>query len=100
MEIIWTETAKNDLQNIFFFLKTEIPENKAQNIIIQIVNKVNILENMPLIGRKEPKFSGLKKEYRRLIESHYKIIYHTFSDNIYINRVFDSRQNPNKLFVK
>ncbi len=100
MEIIWTDTAKNDLQNIFRFLKSDISEQKTKDIILQITNKVEILANMPLIGQKEPKFKGLRKEYRRLIESHYKIIYHIFSDNIYINRVFDSRQNPNKLFVK
>ncbi len=100
MEIVWTETAKNDLNNIFNFLKVKISIKKSQNIIINIIKKVEILEKMPLIGQKEPKFKGLRKDYRRIIERHYKIIYHISSDTLLINRVFDSRQNPNKLFIK
>jgi hypothetical protein len=34
------------------------------------------------------------------VESHYKIIYNFTDDTIYINRIFDIRQNPNKLTVK
>jgi len=99
MEIIWTEASKNDLKNIFYFLLKENSVSKCQSIINQIVNKVDILVEMPKIGQKEPKFLSLNKEYRRLIYNHYKIIYHILSNTIFINRVFDSRQNPNKLFI-
>jgi len=101
MEIIWTETAKIDLHKIFKFLqKSNVPTDKCKKIISNIVTKVRILKKMPLSGQREPRFSDLPKEYRRLIHSHYKIIYHISSDTLFINRVFDSRQNPNKLFIK
>jgi len=100
MEIIWTETAKNDLKNIFNFIKSEININKAQLIVFQIIDETSVLQNMPEAGQKEPKFEHLKNEYRRLIFKHYKIVYHISAELVYINRVFDSRQNPNKLFIK
>jgi len=100
MEIIWTETAKNDLKNIFNFIKSEININKAQLIVFQIIDETSVLQNMPEAGQKEPKFERFKNEYRRLIFKHYKIVYQISAELVYINRVFDSRQNPNKLFIK
>ena len=100
MEIIWTETAKNDLKNIFNFVKSEININKAQLIVFQIFDKTSVLKNMREAGQKEPKFERLKNEYRRLIFKHYKIVYHISAELVYINKVFDSRQSPNKLFIK
>lgn len=99
MEIIWTFKAKDDLKNIYVFLMIEISEQRAFEIITKIVDRVDILYRMPLVGQKEPKFEELKREYRRLIESDYKIVYHIRKDKIYINRVFDTRQNPKKLTI-
>lgn len=39
----------------------------------------------------------LKREYRFLIQSHYKIIYREGKTNIYIIKIFDTRQNPKKI---
>lgn len=82
------------------FLKTNMPVNKAREIILRIYNKTELLLTMPEIGQKEPEFEELKYSYRRIIESHYKIIYRIESTSVYIERVFDSRLNPNKLFIK
>ena len=35
--------------------------------------------------------------HRRLIESHYKIIYRVVGEYIYITDIFDSRQDPDKM---
>ncbi len=99
MEIIWTESAKKDLYSVFKFLISDISEEKALQIINQIIDKTEILKEMPFTGQKEPKFEKLHNEYRRLIENHYKIVYHVKNKTVFINRIFDSRQNPNKLFV-
>jgi len=99
MEIIWTFKAKDDLKNIYVFLRTEIDDSKAFEIVSKIVNRVEILNKMPLAGQKEPKFEKLIREYRRLVENDYKIVYHVRGNNIYINRIFDTRQNPKKLRI-
>ena len=45
----------------------------------------------------EPSLLQLNKEYRSLIEGHYKIIYSVEYDCIRIYQIFDTRQLPDKL---
>ena len=99
-DIIWTDKSKNDLKTIYEFISYTINEKKAFDTISNIIEKVEILYKTPKVGQREPKFEELKKEYRRLIEQHCKIVYHIMEDTVYINRVFDSRQNPGKLTIK
>jgi hypothetical protein len=35
--------------------------------------------------------------HRRLVESHYKIIYRVVGEYIYVTDIFDSRQDPDKM---
>jgi plasmid stabilization system protein ParE len=100
IEIVWTVSSKKDLQDIYNHLCTYLSEEKAYEIIERITKKVDVLETMPLAGQKEPLLSKLKREYRRLVEGNYKIIYNFATDVVYINRIFDTRQNPDKLTVK
>jgi addiction module RelE/StbE family toxin len=99
-KIIWTNKSKNDLKAIFDFLSDTINREKASEIIKKIIPKVEIIYKAPFTGQKEPKFIFLKKEYRRIIISHYKIVYHISHNTAFINCVFDSRQNPIKLKLK
>lgn len=95
--IIWTAKSQADLLGIYNYLCSVVEEPKAFEVIERIVNKVELLSTMPLLGAKEPLLAKLKREYRRLLEGHYKIVYNFRNDKIYVNRVFDSRQHPNKL---
>ena len=95
--IIWTQRALKDLNKIYEFNAENIGNDKA---VQKIITKVEILEKTSFdystIGAADEDFSHLKYHYRKLIESHYKITYRVGSTKIYINRIFDTRQNPNK----
>lgn len=99
MKITWTNTAKDDLYEIYEYLSEFLEEDKAFALVSRLIERVDILEKYPFSGQKEPLLSELPKEYRRLIEGKYKIIYHVGSDDIFINRVFDSRKDPSKLKI-
>ena len=49
---------------------------------------------MPYIGQREYLTSNPDRQYRRIIESHFKIIYYIRNDTIFITDIFDSRQDP------
>jgi toxin ParE1/3/4 len=100
IEIIWTIRSKNDLKQIYTQLCTQIPEQKAFEVVQRIIDRVEQLSEMPEMGQREPLLTKLKKVYRRLVEGNYKIIYNVADDTIYINRIFDTRQNPKKLSIK
>jgi len=96
-KIIWTLPAKNELQNIYNFL-SEISEIIAYKQIGRIVNQVEHLQtHFITIGQKEPLLINKIYKYHYLIRDNYKIIYRFTKDEVIINRVFDSRQNPRKL---
>ncbi len=69
--------------------------SKAQKVIDKIIDRVQQLENFPLSGQVQP--TQTKQEYRFLVEGLHKIIYSYRAEKIYINAVFDTRQDPNKL---
>ena len=51
----------------------------------------------PLQGQKEPFLEHLGLGHRRLVVSHYKVIYRVSGEYIYITDIFDSRQDPDKM---
>jgi plasmid stabilization system protein ParE len=68
----------------------EITRNK-------IVDRADKLVKNPSSGRREEYLEHLGLNHRRVIESHYKIIYRIIAQTIYITDIFDSRQDPVKM---
>jgi len=55
------------------------------------------LDSNPHIGQKEEYLEQLGKEYRRLVEGHFKIIHLLEGEIIYITDFFDTRQDPDTM---
>ena len=97
MRIFWTETALNQLEDIFDFYLVIADSNTTRKIVSAIVDKTIILEKTPHIGQSEELLVKREKEYRYLVEGNYKIIYWIEETEIKIASVFDCRQNPTKM---
>ncbi len=98
--LIWTKRSFSDLQKIFNFNTKIFGINYSKKVIEGIILKAEVLEKPTFdytkIGEVDNDFKYLKREYRKLIEGHCKISYRIGNSKIYIVRVFDTRQNPNK----
>ena len=94
--IVFTATALNDLKEIQAFL-AEISEIYADKTIDEIYERAFDLENFPEMGPREPLLIKYSIIYRYLVQGDYKIIYSIENEEVRINRVFDTRQNPKKL---
>lgn len=99
-EIKWTLRAVKDLHRIYQFYYEQIGEEKAFGLVQLIIEKVGLLSDKRFsrMGAIDKEFIHLKREYRKLIIKNIKATYR-LSDNqqvIYINRVFDTRQNPGR----
>uniref|UniRef100_UPI0040270BB3 type II toxin-antitoxin system RelE/ParE family toxin n=1 Tax=Parabacteroides distasonis TaxID=823 RepID=UPI0040270BB3 len=66
-------------------------------LLQRITHATELLITNPYLGFIEPSLLQLNKEYRSLIEGHYKIIYSAEYDCIRIYQIFDTRQSPDKL---
>ncbi len=93
-KLIWTEPAKNDLNEIYLF-HVDKSVKAANKIIDSIIDKSNIIlqKGFEMAGQ----IDDINPKYRRLIEGNYKILYTITENNIIINRIFDCRKDPVKL---
>jgi plasmid stabilization system protein ParE len=99
-EIKWTSRAKKDLRKVYKFYTETIHEEKAFEIITNVLKRVDLLSDSKLvkIGAIDEEFKHLKRKYKKLIEKDIKITYRLSESKpvVYINRVFDTRQHPSK----
>jgi plasmid stabilization system protein ParE len=97
LRVLWTETARLQLEDIFDYYNSKVGLATARKIIKTIIDRTLQLESNPQSGPKEPLLSERKFEYRYLVQGNYKIIYRIKGNYIRIAMVFDTRQNPDKL---
>jgi plasmid stabilization system protein ParE len=97
MKIIWTDFAIANLKDIFDYYLENANEKVAHKIRKRILNSTNQLKINPEIGQIEINLESLKKNHRYLVSDNYKIIYRVFENQVIINDVFDTRQNPVKM---
>jgi addiction module RelE/StbE family toxin len=94
-KIVWSDTSKKDLKKIYTFIKKESVQG-AKNVIsdirkapkkIQFPEQTQVEEYYP--------------ECRRILVRNYKVLYQINQEQNILNvvRVFDTRQNPNKLKI-
>jgi toxin ParE1/3/4 len=78
VEIIWTPFALEDLQSIYDYIAKDSPYY-ANRFIDKLVDRVDILIDLPEAGRIVPEFEN--ELIRELIEGSYRIIYKINSIN-------------------
>ena len=93
-KIVWTENALEDLNKLKSYLERNWPERVLTSVMDKLVNKLKVLQDFPYIGRASLKFPNRR---RTLLTKHNLIIYSVYDDEIVIEAIFDTRQDPLKL---
>ncbi|PCH75967.1 MAG: hypothetical protein COB98_07590 [Flavobacteriaceae bacterium] len=95
IQVHWSENAKDDLRMIFDRVKRKTSSEKlAKNVVNEIYSAGISIKFSTQYQIDEI----LNKPYRRIIVSHYKIIYKAVTKkHIRILEVFDTYQNPIRL---
>jgi len=92
-EVLWTETAIRDLEQIVDYVEQEAPL-AAQRVFDRIAESSRTLDILPLRGRVVPELARFEIAiYRELIISPYRMIYRVSADSVFVVGVFDSRRN-------
>lgn len=97
MKLVYTEQALTSLEEALEFIAPKVSFGKLMEIRDKILDKADTLLLNPLKGQKEPYLEHLGLNHRRIVQSHYKIIYRIIGEYIYITDIFDSRQDPDKM---
>ena len=78
VKIIWAERAIDDLTSIAEY-SSRYSDTYASSIVSKLFNKVDILKNMPRVGRIVPEKND--ENIREMIEGNYRIIYEIKGDD-------------------
>lgn len=94
-EIIWSKTAQNQLEKIYFYLLKNSKSDRISNKIIDTVyNSVSILNtNWEIYELDEMKISN-NGDYRAFEIYSYRISYKITSEAIHVLRIRHSNRNP------
>lgn len=88
LNVEWSPAAVDALQAIYIYY-AEFSEDTAQRIINELID---LAENITFPEQYQQ--DELSANYRRAIVRHYKLLYRTDNDVIYIVLILDTRQKP------
>ncbi len=97
MKLVYTEQALKSLSESLEFIASSVSVETLETVRNRILDRADKLIKNPSSGKREEYLDHLGLNHRRVIESHYKIIYRVIGRTIYITDIFDSRQDPSKM---
>lgn len=93
-EVIWTEQALEDLEQILDFVAQTSSERRAQDLQQRVAQRVRILEKFPRLGRRVPETD--EERFHELLEKPYRIVYELIDEDIVlIQHVVHSSRDMN-----
>ena len=96
-QIIWTEPALNDLDEIAEYIALDKP-SAAKKLVGNIFTKVERLENFPKSGRKPPELN--KSRYREVVIPPCRVFYRIDDESIFIIYVMRNEKKLRKFIIE
>lgn len=97
--IIFTESALNDLEEIILYIAKDSKEN-ALKFHDKIIESTNKLEIFPKLGLLVPDKKMSSSGFRMLVVDKYLLFYKVYHDEIGILRILHGSRDYPKLFLK
>jgi len=100
MNVEWTKSAEQDLNEIIDYILEKEECNNAIKIYNKIKNRMTLLSDNPEQGRLLPELQSLRiKKYREIVITPWRVIYKIERNIIYILLVIDGRRNLEDLLL-
>lgn len=97
MEIRSSRLFKQQVADLFYYLKITYGLQVASRVRDEIEEKIFLLKSFPNMGAIELLLEGELSTYRFLVIKHNKIIYTVEDEYIFIHLLWDCRQDPCRL---
>jgi len=92
--IFMSEDAIRDLERIGDYIAHQFKSQKSShNIILKIKERIDELENFPLIGKPLAAVVAVNTDYRFLGCGSYLVFYRPVNGDVFIDRILHSRQD-------
>ncbi len=96
-QIIWTEPALNDLDEIAEYIALDKP-SAAKKLVGNVFTKVERLENFPKSGRKPPELN--ESRYREVVVPPCRVFYRIEDETIFILYVMRNEKRLRKFILE
>lgn len=97
-EIVWTETAQNQLEEIYFYLlEMTKSESIPEKVVTTIYDSVSILKSNSEIYELDEMKNSNDGNYRAYEIYHYRISYKITQNTTYVLRIRHTGRNPKQL---
>jgi plasmid stabilization system protein ParE len=95
MRAKWTDHAKEQRRQIADYIRREFGLKRKKKFMQEVDHVVRLLMQSPGIGPIESLFADRPKAYRSvIINGLNKLVYYVENDAIYIEAIWDTRQEP------
>lgn len=99
--VLLTDSAANDLEEIYDYIKQHDSANNADHVLLQIEIKLNSLSDSPERGSHPRELLALGiREYREIFFKPYRIIYRVINNTIYVLLIVDGRRDMDVLLQR
>lgn len=100
LEVIWSRRAFRDLESICDYLEEEFSAGVANDVLRQILWRIDRLSLYPEIGRPDPVLSHLGLGHRYFTEKKYsRIVYRIMPDHIRVTNIFHTRMSEETMLA-
>lgn len=97
MRIEWSEDSLNDIREIISYVGTTFGGRKAEEVLFEIRDGVNLLSDFPLMGKVFVNDSVLGITYRTAPSKLHQIVYFIDGEVINIVSIWNNRSNVRRL---
>ena len=95
-KVKWTLLAAEEYQYSIDWLIIHWNEKIAMQFVDAVENKITLLKKFPLLGSPSASIPGCRKT---LVLPYHILLYKAENEPIEIIRLFDGRQNPEKIYT-
>jgi toxin ParE1/3/4 len=96
----YSRESRRDLDDIWDYLVFELQNlSAAEHVVSSILDSVEKLIEHPFLGAPLSSIIAVQSDYRFLVTGTYLTFYHVRGNDIYIDRVLNSRQNYLKVLL-
>ena len=96
-KVKWTLLAAEEYEHTVDWLIKHWNENIAILFVDAVENKIALLKKFPLLGNPSSAIPGCRKT---MVLPYHILLYKTENETIEIIRLFDGRQNPEKIYTE
>lgn len=97
--VLWTRTARRDLNAIIAYIGTDSIEN-ALSVLDRLQDRAESLTTAAERGRLVPELGSIGvHQYRAIIERPWRIVYRIAPDNVMVLAVLDGRRDLESLLL-